>query len=105
MLYDNTTVQGTWTQISNMTEDSSRWNKTVNNVTMAMPHSGIVKAARDPRNDIKQPQDLSVSVVLLESNTQPVPLASLTSCNPRVSENIISKPQSHRPWSMSYVQS
>ena len=63
MLHDNTTVRGTWTQVSNMTEISSLWNRTVNNVTMAMPHAGIVKAAMDPRNDIKQPQDLSVSVV------------------------------------------
>ena len=105
MLYDNTTVQGTWIQVWNMTEISNQWNKTVNNVTMAMPHSGIVKAARDPRNDIKQPQDLGVSVVHLESNTQPVPLARLTSYNPRASDNIISKPPSHRPWSTSYVQS
>lgn len=96
MLYDNTTVKGTWTQVWNMTKLSNLWNRTVNNVTMAMPHSGIVKAARDPRNDIKQPQDLSVSVQR-ESNTQPMPLARLTSCNPRVSENIISKPPSPRP--------
>ena len=104
MLYDNTTVKGSWIQVSNMTELSKQWNRTVNNVTMAMPHSGIVKAARDPRNDIKQPQDLSVSVHF-ESDTQPVPLARLTTCNPRVSENIISKPPSPRPWSTFYVQS
>lgn len=61
MLYDNTTVKGTWTEITNMTALSEQWNRTVNNVTMAMPHSGILKAARDPRNDIVQPQDLSVS--------------------------------------------
>ena len=105
MLYDNTTVQGTWTQVWNMTEISKQWNRTVNNVTMAMPHSGIIKAARDPRNRIKQPQDLSVSIVHLGSNTQPVPLAGLTSCNSRVSENIIFTPPFPRPWSTYYVQS
>lgn len=62
MLYDNTTVKGTWTEVTNMTELSQKWKRTVNNVTMAMPHSGIVKAARDPRNDIVQPLDLSVSL-------------------------------------------
>ena len=104
MLYDNTTVKGSWIQVWNMTEISNHWNRTVNNVTMALPHSGIVKAARDPRNDIIQPQDLSVSLHL-GSDTQPAPPARLTDCNLRVSENIISKPPSPRPWSTSYVQS
>ncbi len=61
MLYDNTTVKGTWTGTPNMTELSNKWNRIVNNVTMVMPHSGIVAASRDPLNGIMQPQDLSVS--------------------------------------------
>ena len=68
MLYDNTTVKGTWTEVTNMTELSEKWNRTANNVTMAMPHPGIVKAARDSRNDIVQPRDLSVSFLFSPSD-------------------------------------
>ena len=62
MLWDNTTVTGTWIQppdALNMTGFSTKWNRTANNVTMAMPHSGIVGAAKDPINGIVQPSDLS----------------------------------------------
>ena len=60
MLYDNTTVQGSWINIQNMTEVSQKYGRIVNNVSMAMPHAGVVAAARDPINRIMQPQDLSV---------------------------------------------
>ena len=60
-LYDNTTVTGSWINLEyNMTETSLRFNRTVNNVSMAMPHAGVFAAARDPLNNIMQPQDLSV---------------------------------------------
>ena len=66
MLYDNTTVQGRWIHVDNMTEISQKYstrkyNRTVTNVTMAMPHAGIFAATRDPINNILQPQDLNVS--------------------------------------------
>ena len=64
-LSDNTTVQGQWISIENMTSISRKYstadyNRTVVNVTMAMPHAGILNATRDPRNGIVQPQDLNV---------------------------------------------
>lgn len=63
MLYDNTTVQGSWIHPSNETELSEKFNgRTINNISMAMPHSGIFSAARDPLNNIIQPQDLNVSM-------------------------------------------
>lgn len=64
MLYDNTTVQGSWINVpqNNMTELSKRWNRTVANVSMAMPHAGVFAAVRDPVNGIMQPQDLNVRV-------------------------------------------
>ncbi|KAL9006295.1 MAG: hypothetical protein Q9188_000952 [Gyalolechia gomerana] len=63
MLYDNTTVQGSWISIENMTELSKKYSpddydRIVLNVTMAMPHTGVFKAMRDPANNIMQPQDL-----------------------------------------------
>lgn len=64
MLYDNTTVQGSWINVpqNDMTELSLHWNRTVTNVSMAMPHSGVFAAVRDPINGVMQPQDLNVRV-------------------------------------------
>lgn len=63
-LYDNTTVQGSWINRANMTEDSNKFDRMVNNVSLAMPHSGVYAAATDPRNRILQPQDLDVCLSL-----------------------------------------
>ena len=60
MLFDNTTVNGSWIHIENMTITSNKYERIVNNVTLAMPHAGVVAAARDPINNILQPQDLNV---------------------------------------------
>ena len=65
MLYDNTTVQGSWISRVNMTDisqkfSSSNYSRVVTNVSMAMPHAGIFGAMRDPINKIMQPQDLEV---------------------------------------------
>lgn len=59
-------------QNSNMTQLSEKFKRTVNNVTMAMPHAGVFGAARDPRNGIVQPQDLSVSLPFDHSQEQKV---------------------------------
>lgn len=68
MLYDNTTVRGTWINIQNMTELSSKYGqRIINNVSMAMPHSGVFTAARDPLNQIMQPETLDVCSYLLLS--------------------------------------
>ena len=65
MLYDNTTIEGSWIAVQNMTEISkkhspSNYNRTVINITMAMPHAGVFEAMRNPINGIMQPQDLEV---------------------------------------------
>ena len=46
ILYDNTTVLGSWINTENMTEVSEKYGRIVNNVSMAMPHSGVFSAAR-----------------------------------------------------------
>ena len=57
---ENTTVTAPW--IEQNTTDPARWFRqtgwTVNNVTLAMPHVGVVSAARDPANRIIQPDEL-----------------------------------------------
>ena len=56
MLYDNTSVQGSWLDISPGMEISRQeYGRIVNNVTMVFPHSGVVAAARDQANGILQP--------------------------------------------------
>lgn len=61
MLYDNTTVRGSWimADTSNMTSNFEKYNRIINNVTMAMPHSGVSAAARYGKNEILQPTDLA----------------------------------------------
>ena len=55
-LYDNTSVTGSWIDISDTSELSAKYNRMVINVTAALPHSGVINAAHDPRNKIQQPQ-------------------------------------------------
>lgn len=59
-LYDNTTVRGQWITPSheNITADSERYERLVQNVTLAMPHANLFNAARHPENHILQPDDL-----------------------------------------------
>ncbi|KAL8803974.1 MAG: hypothetical protein Q9182_002846 [Xanthomendoza sp. 2 TL-2023] len=64
MLYDNTTIEGSWIHVENVTEASQKYSpedykRVVVNVTMAMPHAGVFAATRDPINNIMQPQDLN----------------------------------------------
>lgn len=64
LLYDNTTVQGSWIDVQNMTELSSKYGqRIINNITMTMPHSGVFAAARDAINNIMQPETLDVSTI------------------------------------------
>ncbi|KAH0541232.1 hypothetical protein FGG08_004288 [Glutinoglossum americanum] len=58
LLHDNTTVVGSWIEVRNTTEESIKAGRIINNVTLAMPHPGIFAAAREPKNNILQPEDL-----------------------------------------------
>ncbi|KAJ5698523.1 hypothetical protein N7462_000528 [Penicillium macrosclerotiorum] len=58
-LWDNTTITGSWIEIKDMEELSSKYGRMVNNITMAMPHGGIPIAAMDAQNEIRQPQEAS----------------------------------------------
>jgi hypothetical protein len=60
MLYDNTTVIGSWTNVYEMASLSEQYNnRIVNNVTMAMPHPGVIAAAADSSNGIEQPPNFN----------------------------------------------
>jgi hypothetical protein len=60
MLNDNTTITAPWIsqEYNNMTQLYQDYEHIVINVSMAMPHAGIVGAAMDPVNKIMQPEDL-----------------------------------------------
>ncbi|KAL8825639.1 MAG: hypothetical protein Q9191_004288 [Dirinaria sp. TL-2023a] len=59
ILYDNTTVNGSWIAGHDMVKVSRQHGRIINNVTLAFPHSGIVAASQDAKNRILQPSDLS----------------------------------------------
>ena len=63
ILYDNTTVKGSWVDVQNMEEVSVKYNRTINNVSLAFPHPGVAAAAQVPSNRILQPADLSVRLL------------------------------------------
>lgn len=60
ILFENTTVHGQWIYPSNenITADSARHKRLVQNVTLAMPHTNVLHAARSSRNQLLQPHDL-----------------------------------------------
>ncbi|KAI9730134.1 MAG: hypothetical protein M1834_006127 [Cirrosporium novae-zelandiae] len=58
LMYDNTTVKGSWIDVVNITEVSQKHGRLINNVTLAMPHSNVYTAAQNERNGIMQPDDL-----------------------------------------------
>ena len=72
MLYDNTTLKGSWTNVQNMSLLSEQYQRIVNNVTMVMPHAGVVAAAMDPINGIIQPSDLNVSLDKFAVSQRPI---------------------------------
>lgn len=59
LLYENTTVTAQWINIINTTEVSKKYGRAINNVSLAMPHSGVFQAARNQVNDILQPEELN----------------------------------------------
>lgn len=60
MLYDNITMHGSWieAQYSNASESFETHQRIINNISMALPHPGVYKAATNDDNNILQPSDL-----------------------------------------------
>lgn len=54
---DNTTIQAPWIDLRAVTQEEFP-GYIINNVTMAMPHIGVVQAAIDPLNKIMQPYEV-----------------------------------------------
>ncbi|KAF2764216.1 hypothetical protein EJ03DRAFT_378788 [Teratosphaeria nubilosa] len=60
LLTDNTTITAPWIEqdYTNMTNTYEAHGIVINNVSMAMPHPGVIQAAQDPKNNIMQPAEL-----------------------------------------------
>ncbi|KAF2792545.1 hypothetical protein K505DRAFT_307491 [Melanomma pulvis-pyrius CBS 109.77] len=59
LLHENTTVVANWINTIDTKAVSKEQNRIINNVSLAMPHSGVFQAARDARNGILQPEELN----------------------------------------------
>lgn len=71
---DNTTIVAPWIEKQNVTAaNKSRW---INNVTMAMPHVGVIQAAQDPVNRIVQPADVEGAVYNIRASV-PSPMINV----------------------------
>ena len=77
LLYDNTTVQGQWILKENMTADSVKHKRLIQNITVAMPHSNVMSAVNDPLNDVLQPQELNGNGEYLLSASVPAPAVNI----------------------------
>ncbi|KAL8668020.1 MAG: hypothetical protein Q9168_007108 [Polycauliona sp. 1 TL-2023] len=91
MLYDNTTIQGSWIHVQNMTETSQKYSpddykRIVINVTMAMPHAGVFAATQEPINNIMQPQDLKGLGEYIVQASVPSPVTNVLCASMRQEE-------------------
>jgi hypothetical protein len=86
LLYENTTVTGQWVDIINTTEVSKKYGRAINNVTMAMPHSGVFAAARDQRNGILQPEELNSEGTYSLRASVPSPILNVLCVNMNTTE-------------------
>lgn len=63
MLWDNTTITGSWVEEVKMPDVSKQYKRRVHNVSMVLPHPGVANAAKLDNNSILQPQDLTVRLI------------------------------------------
>jgi hypothetical protein len=66
---DNTTISAPWIDRKNITELEGKPQRFVNNITMAMPHIGVIQAATDPRNKLMQPDDTDGVQINIRAST------------------------------------
>jgi len=55
LLNENITISGSWVQMQDM-QEASIGNRLVNNVSLAMPHPGVLQASLDPINQVVTPE-------------------------------------------------
>ncbi|KAK5157018.1 hypothetical protein LTS14_004535 [Recurvomyces mirabilis] len=58
LLSDNTTITAPWIEQTDVAQLQSQYGLVINNISMAMPHPGVIQAAIDSKNSILQPGNL-----------------------------------------------
>jgi hypothetical protein len=81
LLYENTTITAQWINIIDTIEQSKKYGRAINNVSLAMPHSGVFASARDQRNDILQPEELSSEGMYSVRASVPSPVLNVLCAN------------------------
>lgn len=79
LLHDNTTISAPWIErdVTNATYWLEKTGWVMNNVTMAMPHPGVVSAAVDESNGIMQPDQLDGLGVYSIRASVPMPFVNV----------------------------
>ncbi|KAM3416969.1 hypothetical protein BST61_g8554 [Cercospora zeina] len=71
----NTTVSAPWIERTEVNQTAFQ-GYIINNVTMAMPHVGVVQAATDPANDIMQPSEVQGALYNIRASV-PSPMVNV----------------------------
>jgi hypothetical protein len=77
LLYENTTITAQWINIVNTAEVSKRYGRAINNVSLAMPHTGVFEAAHSSRNGILQPEELNSEGTYFVKASVPSPVMNV----------------------------
>ncbi|KAF2866210.1 hypothetical protein BDV95DRAFT_215611 [Massariosphaeria phaeospora] len=86
LLHDNTTVTAKWINPIDTTKMSKEHGRAINNVSLAMPHTGVFQAARDSRNNILQPEDLNSEGNYFLNASVPSPVMHILCANMKEQE-------------------
>jgi hypothetical protein len=62
LLNDNTTISASWIEQQEVRTFNDTHPRYINNITMAMPHIGVIQAAISPKNDLMQPAEAEGSM-------------------------------------------
>ncbi|KAF2267300.1 hypothetical protein CC78DRAFT_87220 [Lojkania enalia] len=81
LLHENTSITAQWINIIDTKEISRKYKRAINNVSLAMPHSGVFQAARDQRNGILQPEELNSEGIYFLRASVPSPVMHVLCAN------------------------
>ncbi|KAF2201942.1 hypothetical protein GQ43DRAFT_16992 [Delitschia confertaspora ATCC 74209] len=81
MMYENTSVTPAWINVVDTKALSKKYNRAVNSVSLAYPHSGVFQAARDGRNRIIQPEELDGMGIYSLRASVPSPVMNVLCAN------------------------
>ncbi|KAF2272791.1 uncharacterized protein EI97DRAFT_405417 [Westerdykella ornata] len=99
LLHENTTVTGQWVNIIDTAATSREHGRVINNISLAMPHSGVFKAAHSQKNGIMQPEELDSEGTYTLRASVPSPVMNVLCANMNRDEL---KPIVYQEWNRRY---